>query len=65
MEPGFLVAASFGISVGAGFTYGLHEDTRIGRTDFSFLTIRTFDPLRLIFTTSDRSLLLLLAPTVS
>jgi hypothetical protein len=43
VEPGFSVAASFGISAKTGFPFGLHQGIRIGVIGCSVVMIRNFN----------------------
>jgi hypothetical protein len=50
-EPGFSAAASFAISTGVGFLFGLHPGTRIALTGCLLLMIHNFNRSKRIFTT--------------
>ena len=63
-EPGFSVAASFGVFAHADFRFGVHRGTRIALTGCLLLTIRNFNRSKRIFTTNNRSRVRLLALTV-
>ena len=63
-EPGFSVAASFGISASVGFPFELHQGTRIGVMRCLLSMIRNFNRSQRTFTTNSRSQVRLLVLTV-